>query len=97
MDTSGVTRMPFDGYAEGVDTAALLDPMLSDASGGIDAPAAIMLETVQGEGGLNAARPDWVRRVAADREEARRAADHRRHPGRRAAAPARSSRSKRWA
>jgi diaminobutyrate-2-oxoglutarate transaminase len=65
MDTSGVTRMPFDAYAEGVDSAALLDQMLSDASGGIDAPAAIMFETVQGEGGLNAAAPEWVKRVAA--------------------------------
>lgn len=62
---SGVTRMPFDGYACGVDSAALLDQMLSDASGGIDAPAAVMFETVQGEGGLNAASADWVRAVAA--------------------------------
>ena len=64
MDKAGVTRMPFDGYAEGVDSAALLEQMLSDASGGIDAPAAIMFETVQGEGGLNAASPAWVKRVA---------------------------------
>ncbi len=27
-------------------------------------PAAILLETVQGEGGLNAASPEWLRRVA---------------------------------
>ncbi|MGR3321831.1 MAG: diaminobutyrate--2-oxoglutarate transaminase [Pseudooceanicola sp.] len=64
MDKAGVTRMPFDGFAEGVDSAALLDKMLSDASGGIDAPAAIMFETVQGEGGLNAASPEWVRKIA---------------------------------
>lgn len=63
-DTQGVTRMPFDAYADGLDSAALLDQMLSDASGGIDAPAAIMFETVQGEGGLNAASPQWVRKVA---------------------------------
>ena len=64
MDTSGVTRLPYDGYAEGADSAALLDQMLSDPSGGIDAPAAIMFETVQGEGGLNTASPRWVRRMA---------------------------------
>lgn len=64
MDTQGVTRMPYDGFAKGVDGAALLDQMLSDASGGIDAPAAIMLETVQGEGGLNAASPEFVQKVA---------------------------------
>lgn len=65
MEKSGVTRMPFDGYAAKLDSAALLDQMLSDPSGGIDAPAAIMFETVQGEGGLNAASPEWVRSVAA--------------------------------
>lgn len=65
MDKQGVTRMPYDGYADGVDGAALLDQMLSDASGGIDAPAAIMLETVQGEGGLNAASGEFVRKIAA--------------------------------
>jgi len=64
-ELSGVTRMPFDGYfGEGTDTADYLDTMLADASGGIDAPAAIMFETVQGEGGLNAASPEWVRRMA---------------------------------
>ncbi|MBY6140473.1 diaminobutyrate--2-oxoglutarate transaminase [Leisingera daeponensis] len=63
---NGVTRMPYDGYfgAE-TDTAAYLEAMLEDGSSGVDAPAAILLETVQGEGGLNAARPEWVQRVAA--------------------------------
>lgn len=65
MDTSGVTRLPYDGYASGVDSAALLEQMLDDPSGGIDAPAAILFETVQGEGGLNTASPAWVRRMAA--------------------------------
>jgi diaminobutyrate-2-oxoglutarate transaminase len=62
----GVTRMPFDGYlGDGVDTADLLERMLADPSAGVDAPAAILLETVQGEGGLNVASPSWLRRVAA--------------------------------
>ncbi|MFC3615408.1 diaminobutyrate--2-oxoglutarate transaminase [Lutimaribacter marinistellae] len=62
---NGVTRLPFDGYmGEDVDTADLLEAMLNDASSGLDAPAAIMFETVQGEGGLNAARPEWITRVA---------------------------------
>ncbi|OIQ33709.1 MAG: diaminobutyrate--2-oxoglutarate transaminase [Alphaproteobacteria bacterium MedPE-SWcel] len=64
MDKAGVTRMPFDGYVDGLDSAALLDKMLSDPSGGIDTPAAILLETVQGEGGLNAASGAWVRKIA---------------------------------
>ncbi|SDZ15413.1 diaminobutyrate aminotransferase apoenzyme [Micromonospora pattaloongensis] len=61
----GVTRMPYDGYlGDGIDTAELLDRMLHDPSSGLDAPAAILLETVQGEGGLNVASPAWVRRIA---------------------------------
>ena len=62
---NGVTRMPFDGFFPGeTDTAEFLDAMLKDKSGGVDAPAAILLETVQGEGGLNAASPEWVRKIA---------------------------------
>ncbi len=65
IDLSGVTRMPYDHYmGEGFDTADLLQAMLEDRSSGVDAPAAIMLECVQGEGGLTAASPEWVRRVA---------------------------------
>jgi diaminobutyrate-2-oxoglutarate transaminase len=65
MALAGVTRMPYDGYfGAGTDTADHLEKMLDDASGGIDAPAAIMLETVQGEGGLTAAHPEWVKRIA---------------------------------
>ena len=60
----GITRLPFDGYMEGFNSADLLEQMLTDNSSGLDAPAAIMLETVQGEGGLNAASPEWVARIA---------------------------------
>lgn len=64
-EINGVTRMPFDGFmGDGFDAAAYLEAMLEDGSSGIDAPAAILLETVQGEGGLNAASPEWVKRVA---------------------------------
>jgi diaminobutyrate-2-oxoglutarate transaminase len=62
---SHVAHEPYDGYhgAE-VDTAELLERRLSDPSSGLDAPAAILVETVQGEGGLNAASPGWLRRIA---------------------------------
>lgn len=60
-----VTRMPYDGYLSGGgDTADFLEAMLNDRSSGLDAPAAIILETVQGEGGLNVASRDWLTRVA---------------------------------
>jgi diaminobutyrate-2-oxoglutarate transaminase len=62
---NNVTRMPYEGMMGGdIDTADLLDRMLTEPSSGIDKPAAVLLETVQGEGGLNAASPEWLRRVA---------------------------------
>jgi hypothetical protein len=60
-----VTRLPYDGYVDGLDSLALLDELLFDPSGGIDPPAAVLLETVQGEGGLNVASPPWLRGIAA--------------------------------
>ena len=61
-----VGHEPYDGYfGPDVDTAALLDQRLSDPSSGLDAPAAILLETVQGEGGLNTASKSWLRAIAA--------------------------------
>lgn len=65
MALSGVTHEPFDGYfGDGTDTASQLDQRLSDPSSGIDKPAAIILETVQGEGGLNVASNAWLQRIA---------------------------------
>ncbi len=63
---AAVTRIPYAGYlGDEVDGLALLERMLGDPSSGIDRPAAILLETVQGEGGLNAADVAWLRRVDA--------------------------------
>ncbi len=62
---SHVAHEPYDGYyGPEVDTADLLEQRLSDPSSGLDAPAAILVETVQGEGGLNAASPEWLGRIA---------------------------------
>ena len=61
---SHVSHEPYDGYhGPDVDTAELLERRLSDPSSGIDAPAAILVETVQGEGGLNTASPEWLRAI----------------------------------
>jgi diaminobutyrate-2-oxoglutarate transaminase len=65
LPLSGVSRMPYENYVDGLDSAALLDQILSDDGGGIDAPAAIIVETVQAEGGLNAASATWLRALAA--------------------------------
>src|SRR5690606_35001201 len=44
--------------------ADVLEQRLADPSSGLDAPAAFLVETVQGEGGLNVASPEWLRRIA---------------------------------
>lgn len=60
-----VTRMPFDGYlGPHVDTIELMEAYLDNPSSGIDPPAAFVVETVQGEGGLNVASASWLGRLA---------------------------------
>ncbi|WP_029014991.1 diaminobutyrate--2-oxoglutarate transaminase [Niveispirillum irakense] len=62
---SHVSHEPFDGYfGPDVDTADLLEQRLSDPSSGLDKPAAILIESVQGEGGLNVASTPWLRKIA---------------------------------
>jgi diaminobutyrate-2-oxoglutarate transaminase len=62
IQPQGTVFMPYDGYmGEDVDTTAYLDKMLTDASSGLDRPAAVIVETVQGEGGINVASFAWLR------------------------------------
>ncbi|WP_207061413.1 diaminobutyrate--2-oxoglutarate transaminase [Motiliproteus sp. SC1-56] len=64
VSLSGTTRMPYDGYlGDGIDTTEYLDKVLSDSSSGVDLPAAVIVETVQGEGGINAASLEWLRNL----------------------------------
>lgn len=58
---SDVTRMPFCGYhGRDADTLKMMDKLLSDPSSGVDHPAAVIVEAVQGEGGLNVAEKTWL-------------------------------------
>lgn len=62
----GVVRMPYDGYlGEDMDTTVFLDKAIADGSSGVDRPAAVIVETVQGEGGINACSTEWLRHLAA--------------------------------
>ena len=64
LPLTGVDRMPYDGYmGPGVDTLAYLERALDDAGSGIELPAAIIVETLQGEGGLKVASDDWLWRL----------------------------------
>lgn len=63
---SNTAFMPFDGFlGEGVDTIDYMRRFLEDGSSGVDLPAAVILETVQGEGGINVASIEWLQRLEA--------------------------------
>ena len=56
--------MPFDDYFdEEINTVDYIRRYLEDDSSGSSIPAAIILETVQGEGGLNTASFDWLQQL----------------------------------
>jgi diaminobutyrate-2-oxoglutarate transaminase len=59
------TPVPYDDYFDGETTDFLwLERVLNDSGSGIEHPAAVIVETVQGEGGLNSARASWLRHLA---------------------------------
>ena len=60
----GVSFLPYDGYfGPDIDTSEMLEKMIKDGSSGLDHPAAVLVETVQGEGGINVASGEWLRKV----------------------------------
>jgi diaminobutyrate-2-oxoglutarate transaminase len=62
IQPQGTAFMPYDGYmGAGVDTTEYIEKMLTDMSSGLDLPAAMIVETVQGEGGINVASFEWLR------------------------------------
>ncbi|WP_322998092.1 diaminobutyrate--2-oxoglutarate transaminase [Castellaniella sp.] len=64
MALGNTSFMPFDGYfGPDVNTMAYLERMLDDPSSGLDHPAAVIVETVQGEGGVNVASQRWLREL----------------------------------
>src|ERR1035438_6928249 len=61
-----VSFMPYDGYfGPEVNTLDYLRRFLLDNSSGVDLPAAIVIETIQAEGGINVAQNDWLRGLQA--------------------------------
>lgn len=54
--------MPFDGYMENdMDTLMFIESYLQDSGSGVALPAAVIVETVQGEGGINVASSQWLK------------------------------------
>ncbi|AGI91282.1 diaminobutyrate--2-oxoglutarate transaminase [Streptomyces albidoflavus] len=59
------TPMPFDNYFDGtVQDFLWFERLLEDQGSGLNTPAAVIVETIQGEGGINVARPEWLRALA---------------------------------
>lgn len=57
--------MPYDGFlGEGVETLDYFEAMLSEPRSGLDRPAGVLVECIQGEGGINVARVEWLQRLA---------------------------------
>ncbi|MEQ5802133.1 diaminobutyrate--2-oxoglutarate transaminase [Halomonas sp. H10-9-1] len=64
VPTVGGSFLPYDGYlGDGTDTLDYFEKLLSDKSGGLDVPAGVIVETVQGEGGINACGTEWLKRL----------------------------------
>jgi diaminobutyrate-2-oxoglutarate transaminase len=61
--TAGVAA-PFDGHLGDGTELHYLERMLASHGSGFDHPAAVIVETVQGEGGINVAGADWLRGLA---------------------------------
>jgi diaminobutyrate-2-oxoglutarate transaminase len=60
-----VVRLPFEGYmGSGIHELERFLRMARDPSGGVGPVAAVIVETVQGEGGLNTASDTWLRKLA---------------------------------
>jgi diaminobutyrate-2-oxoglutarate transaminase len=63
---TNATFMPYDGYeGAGLETLDHFERMLKDDGSGLALPAAVIAETVQGEGGINAASVEWLKGLQA--------------------------------
>ncbi|GAB2734019.1 diaminobutyrate--2-oxoglutarate transaminase [Salinifilum aidingensis] len=57
------TPIPYDDHAGEEPDFRHFERMLQDSGSGLDAPAAVIVETLQGEGGINDARGEWLRHL----------------------------------
>lgn len=58
-----VTRIPHPLDNPGFDTIGYMEMLLSNDHSGVEKPAAILVETIQGEGGINILPPEWLQAV----------------------------------
>ena len=58
-----VTHVPHPSMMKNFDTIEYIDMLLTDDHSGVDKPAAIIVEAVQGEGGINILSNEWLIRI----------------------------------
>ncbi len=59
------TALPYCSFLDdAIDSISLLESLLDGSGSGLDLPAAVIVETVQGEGGVNTASELWLVRLA---------------------------------
>lgn len=63
VSLDNVTFVPYETTMEGFDSLRYLETVITDDHSGIEKPAAIFLETVQAEGGINVASVEWLKGV----------------------------------
>ncbi|MBD0420481.1 diaminobutyrate--2-oxoglutarate transaminase [Streptomyces sp. TRM S81-3] len=63
LPLTGATPVPFDGQ-DGPCRPEHLARLLANPGSGLDRPAAVIVETVQAEGGVNVAGAEWLRGLA---------------------------------
>lgn len=66
-----VTHIPAPYMFEGLDTLAYMETLLTDDHSGVEKPAAIVVETVQAEGGIHVFSKEWLHglRALCDRHD----------------------------
>ncbi|MBJ6360575.1 diaminobutyrate--2-oxoglutarate transaminase [Paenibacillus sp. GCM10012307] len=57
---SHVTFIPYPGDTYNIDSIDYIEKVLQDDHSGVDKPAAIIVETIQAEGGINVAPIEWL-------------------------------------
>ena len=58
-----VEFMPYENYIKGLDSIKYLKKVLTDNVSGIEIPAAIILETIQADGGVNVASEEFLKEI----------------------------------
>ncbi len=65
LSRADIVRMPYDGFfGPDVDTMNHIEAMFESPGSGLEPPAAFIVETVQGDGGLNTLSAAWCQRLS---------------------------------